>query len=148
MTPDYLDMLRVLSDASVDFLVVGAHARSIHGTPRATGDLDIFLRRSAENARKTLVALRQFGAPLEDLGESDLLEPEMVFQIGIAPNRIDLLTDLTGISFDEAWAGKILATFDNLPIPVIGREAYLKNKRATGRLKDLADVEDVESQDR
>ena len=141
-------MLRVLSDANVDFLVVGAHARSIHGTPRATGDLDILLRPSEENARRTLLALSRFGAPLEGLGASDLLEPEMVVQIGIAPNRIDLLTDLTGVSFDEAWAGKILATFDNLRIPVIGRDAYLKNKRATGRLKDLADVEDVESQDR
>jgi len=74
------------------------------------------------------------------------MEPETVLQIGIAPNRIDLLNDLTGITFEEAWADKVTASFGSLPIPVIGKAAYLKNKRATGRLKDLADVEDVEGQ--
>ncbi|MEB3237444.1 MAG: nucleotidyltransferase [Candidatus Sericytochromatia bacterium] len=144
MTPDYLDMLRVLSEENVDFLVVGAHARSVHGTPRATGDLDIFIRRTPENVRKALEALRRFGAPLAEISEADLLEPETVFQIGVTPNRIDLLNDLSGVTFEEAWPQRTSALIGDLSIPVIGREAYLRNKRATGRLKDLADVEDVE----
>ena len=144
MTPDFVEMLCALSDAGVEYLLVGAHARAVHGTPRATGDLDIWVRRTPENARAVRRALAAFGAPLHDLSEADLLEPELVFQIGVAPNRIDLLTDVTGVAFDEAWPRKAWLRLPGVEVPVIGRDDYLANKRATGRLKDLADAEDVE----
>jgi hypothetical protein len=145
LTPDYLDMLRALSDAEAEYLLVGAHARAVHGTPRATGDMDLWVRRDPENARRVYRALKAFGAPLDELGEADLLEPEVVFQIGVSPNRIDLLTDLSGVSFEEAWLRRITLELSGCSIPVIGREDFVANKRATGRLKDLADIEDVEA---
>lgn len=145
MTPDYLDMLHALSDAGVDFLLVGAHARAVHGTPRATGDLDIWVRREALNAQRVYKALMDFGAPLAELSVDEFMEPDMVFQIGLSPNRIDLLTDLSGVSFDEAWSKRTTIQLYGMAIPVIGREDFIANKRATGRLRDLADVEDVEA---
>lgn len=144
MTPDYLDMLRALSDADVDYLLVGAHARAVHGTPRATGDLDIWVKREDLNAQRVYRALLNFGAPLADLSVDEFMEPDMVFQLGISPNRIDLLTDLSGVSFDEAWSRRVMIQLYGMTIPVIGRDDFIANKRATGRLKDLADVEDVE----
>jgi len=148
LTPDFLDMLHALSAENARFLLVGAHARAIHGTPRATGDLDIWIRRDPDNARRLYRALARFGAPLEGISETDLQEPDMVFQIGVSPNRIDLLTDLTGVDFDHAWPNRKTIVFKGLEIGVIGREDFLINKRATGRLRDLADVEDVESHPR
>jgi hypothetical protein len=145
LTPDYLDMLRELSGAGAEFLVVGAHARALYGTPRATGDLDIWVHRDESNARRVYLALAAFGAPLDELSEADLLEPEVVFQIGIAPNRIDILTDISGVSFEAAWPRRQSVQLHGLTIPVIGREDFITNKRATGRIKDLADIEDVEA---
>ncbi|MEB3222548.1 MAG: hypothetical protein VKS61_10760 [Candidatus Sericytochromatia bacterium] len=145
MTPDFVEMLCALSDAGVEYLLVGAHARAVHGTPRATGDLDLWVRRTPENARRMMRALAAFGAPLHELSEADLLEPELVFQIGVAPNRIDLLTDVSGVTFDDAWPRKTWLRLQGIEVPVIGRDDYLANKRATGRMRDLADVEDVEA---
>lgn len=143
MTPDFLDMLRALSDANAEYLVVGAHALAVHATPRATGDLDVWVRRDIENARKVRRALAAFGAPLSDLSENDLLEPDLVFQIGIAPNRIDILTDVSGVTFEDAWPRRVAVMLHGLNVPVIGRDDLIANKRATGRLRDLADVEDL-----
>lgn len=148
MTPDFLDMLRALSAENAEFLLVGAHARAIHGTPRATGDLDLWIRREPANAGKVYRALARYGAPLSEMTAADLLEPDTVFQIGIAPNRIDLLTDLTGVTFESAWSDRQVVHLGELRIGVIGREAFIANKRATGRLKDLADIEDVENHPR
>jgi hypothetical protein len=145
VTPDFIDMLRALSGAEVEYLLVGAHARAVHGTPRATGDMDLWLRRTPENAARVMRALGVFGAPLQELSEADLLQPELVFQIGVAPNRIDLLTDVSGLQFEDAWPRRNVLELQGLAVPVIGREDYLANKRATGRLKDLADAEDVET---
>lgn len=144
MTPDFVEMLCALSAASAEYLVVGAHARAVHGTPRATGDLDVWIRRDEENARRVMQALTRFGAPLHDLTVSDLLEPELVFQIGVAPNRIDILTDVSGVNFDAAWPRRELIRIEGTEVPVIGRDDFIANKRATGRLRDLADIEDVE----
>lgn len=144
MTPDFLDMLRALSAAGAEFMIVGAHALAVHATPRATGDLDIWVRREPNNADRVYRALQAFGAPLADLAPADLLESDIVYQIGLAPNRIDLLTDVSGVTFAEAWPRRVVVRLADLDVPVIGRDDLIANKRATGRLRDLADLEDLE----
>jgi len=134
-------MLSALSDAGADYLVVGAHAVAAHGQPRATGDLDIWVRPTPDNAALVWRALERFGAPLFDLTPADLHTPGVVFQIGVVPCRIDILTTVSGVAFDEAWPRRIEVVIEGLPIPVIGREDLLRNKRASGRTKDLLDIE-------
>ena len=103
MNRDFVEMLCALSETGAEFIIVGAHALAAHGHPRATGDLDIWIRPGAENAGRVLRALRKFGAPLLDLTQSDLIRPGTVFQIGTAPSRIDILTTITGVSWEQAW---------------------------------------------
>jgi hypothetical protein len=141
MNPDFVDLLSAFIAADVRFLVVGAYALGVHGRPRATGDLDIWVQPSAENASRVVSALRDFGAPLRDVSESDFARPGCTYQIGVAPIRIDILTELTGLTFDEAWEERLRAGFGPLTVDYIGREAFIRNKRATGRIKDLADLE-------
>ena len=143
MNRDFVDLLRALSEADARYLVVGAYALAHHGRPRATGDLDVWVDPSPENATRIMQALRAFGAPLDEVRESDFSAPRIVFQIGVPPGRIDILTDLTGLSFTEAWSSRIQGPFGDLTVPYIGRDAFIKNKRATGRLKDLADIENL-----
>lgn len=147
LNPDYRDILSAFNDERVEFLLVGAYALAVHGAPRATGDLDLWIRPSEENARRTWRALVRFGAPLEELRETDLTTPGTVIQLGREPRRIDLLTTIDGITFDEAWASRKEVVVDVLAIPVIGRDEFLRNKRATGRLKDLADAERLEERE-
>lgn len=144
MNRDFVEMLDALSGAAAEFLVVGAHALAVHGHPRATGDLDLWVRASSENAARVWQALVTFGAPLDELRQEDLTTPGIVYQIGVAPNRIDILTSISGVSFDEAWATRVNAEIVGRTIPVLGREQLIANKRATARLRDLADVEDLE----
>lgn len=144
MNPDYRDMLSALFAESVEFLVVGAYALAAHGLPRATGDIDVWVRPTPENAERTLRALRRFGAALQDLTLSDLCREGTVFQIGVVPRRIDLLTAIDAVSFDEAWPERVSLTVGGLVVPVIGLRALVKNKRATGRTRDLADAEQLE----
>ena len=106
MNRDFVEMLAALSAAGADFLVVGAYALAAHGRPRATGDLDLLVRATPANARRVWAALQTFGAPLDDLTLDDLTSSDLVYQIGVAPTRIDLLTGLTGVGFDEAWVGE------------------------------------------
>lgn len=148
MNRDFVEMLDALSDSEVEFLVVGAHALAFHGVPRATGDLDIWIRSTPENARRAYAALSSFGAPLADLREEDLATPEQVFQIGVPPSRIDILTSLSGIEFDTAWPRRSLVQIAGRAIPVLGREDLIQNKRATGRPQDLADVARLTAGDR
>ena len=140
MNRDFVEMLSALSAAGVDFLVVGAHALAAHGAPRATGDLDIWVRPSAENAERVLAALTAFGAPLLDLTRQDLMAPDTVFQIGLPPSRIDVLSGLTGLTCDHAWSNRVHITVGELSVPVIGRADFVTNKQATGRPKDLSDL--------
>lgn len=141
LNPDYRDMLSALSDAEVEFVVVGAFALAAHGNPRSTGDIDIFVRPTVNNAERVLKALALFGAPTTDLDTEDLTRPDMVIQIGVAPRRIDILTSISGIeSFEEVWRTKISASVDDVDIPVISRELLITNKRAVGRPQDLADI--------
>jgi hypothetical protein len=139
--PDALDLLRAFCAAEVRFLVVGAHALGFHGAPRATGDFDLFVEPTPGNAERVLAALGEFGAPLFDLSLEDLARPDVVFQMGVPPYRIDLNTSITGVSFDEAWRDHGVATIEGLAVPVISRDAMIRNKRATGRPKDLLDLE-------
>jgi hypothetical protein len=138
---DFRDLLRAFVDHEVRFLVLGAYALAILGRPRATGDLHVWVESTPENATRTYAALRQFGAPLHDLAPDDLTRPGTVFQVGLPPLRIDVLTQLTGLEFAPAFARRIEADFEGVRVPVIGREDFLANKRATGRAQDLADAE-------
>jgi hypothetical protein len=117
---------------------------AVHGVPRATGDIDLWVRPSAENAVRVVRALARFGAPLRDLTIHDLEKPGIVFQIGVAPNRIDILTGIDGLSFDEAWARRIATDVTGREIPVISRDDLIRNKRATGRDRDRADAQQIE----
>jgi len=144
MTEDWFEFLDALSRTGARFLVVGAHALAVHGVPRGTQDLDVWIDPDSENAERVWAALETFGAPAEALGLSidDLSRPETVIQFGLPPNRIDLLTAVTGIAgFEEAWREREEHQIRDLPIPFIGRRALVANKRATGRMKDLADLE-------
>ncbi len=129
-----------------DFLIVGAHALAVHGHVRATGDLDVLVRPSRSNAEKVILALSRFGAPLAAHGVevSDFCKPGMVYQIGLPPNRIDLLTEISGVDFDEALQGALSAPLGDNTVRFIGLAAQLKNKKASGRTKDLADAEVLE----
>ncbi len=144
LQPDFAEMLEAFDAEQADYIVVGAYAVAAHGHPRATGDLDIFVRPSRANADRVWRALLRFGAPLFDLTLDDLATPGVVFQMGLPPVRIDLLTAIDGVSFDDAWASHMVVERDDLRIPVLGRETLLRNKRASGRPKDLADVAALE----
>jgi hypothetical protein len=138
---DFLDLLSSFVRAKVRFLVVGGYAVGVHGYPRATKDLDVWIESSAANARRVLRALRDFGAPLGELSAADLSKPGKGFKMGRPPRRIDVLTEISGVLFEEAWGPHIETTFGKGVIcPVIGMDHLLKNKAAAGRPQDLADV--------
>ena len=141
MNPDFVDLLRAFIAADVRFLVVGAYALAVHGRPRATGDLDLWVEATPENASRVMRALAVFGAPLRELSEEDFAGPGVTYQIGLPPGRIDILTELTGLTFAEAWPDRVSRAFGDLEVDFIGRDAFIRNKRATGRTKDLADTE-------
>lgn len=147
MNPDFADLLSAFCAEDVEFLVVGAHAMAAHGLVRATKDLDVWVRASSENAPRVLRALARFGAPLADLTTEDLVRPDVVFQIGVDPVRIDILTAIDGVAFDEAWTARTEASFSGLTVPVLSRKHLVQNKRATGRTRDLADIELLEEGD-
>jgi hypothetical protein len=141
LNQDYKDMLSALIKRRVDFVIVGAYAMAAHGYPRATGDIDIFVKPTRENAGRILEALGDFGAPLDRVSPVDFETPGTVFQIGVAPRRIDLLTEIDGITFEEAAADKDIVEVEGLPLPFISKEKLRKNKLASGREKDRLDAE-------
>jgi hypothetical protein len=143
---DFQDMVAALLASGARFLVVGAHALAVHGVPRATGDLDVWILPDAINAERVWAALGRFGAPMDTLGAGprDLARPGLVLQIGLPPRRIDILTELTGVDFESAWRSRVLHRVGELEIPFLDRDTLIRNKRATGRLRDLADVERLE----
>jgi hypothetical protein len=146
LNQDFVDLLRAFAAADVRFLVVGAYALALHGLPRATGDLDVWIDPTPANARRAYGALRDFGAPLENLLEEDLTNPDLVFQMGVAPVRIDVLMSITGVAFDEAWERRTDAVFEGVRFPVIGLDELVRNKRACARPRDLVDLEILERQ--
>lgn len=141
MNQDFLDLLRAFIDHKVRFLIVGAYALGVHGRPRATGDLDVWVDATPVNAANVMLGLEQFGAPPGQVTVDDFSRPGIVFQMGLPPLRIDVLTELSGLTFEEAWPGRTTASFGPLTVDVLGREAFIKNKRATGRARDLGDIE-------
>src|SRR5262249_13841157 len=124
----------------VEFLLVGAYAMAVHGVPRATGDIDLWVRRSPENASRIWNALAKFGASVSNVSVHDLATAGLIYQIGVTPRRIDVITSIDGIGLDEAWTDHIEVLIDGLTIPVLGRKDLIQNKRAAGRPKDLADL--------
>lgn len=144
MNRDFEEMLRALSEAGADFMVIGAHAVAVYARPRATGDLNIWVRPTAANAERVWTALVAFGAPLDQLTRLDLVADDLVFQIGLAPSRIDLLTTIGDVEFDETWSRRNTVELWGLAVPVIGREDLIRSKRAAGRERDIADVAELE----
>ena len=144
MNQDFVDLLRAFIAADVRFLIVGAYALAVHGRPRGTGDLDVWIDATPQNASRIMRALAEFGAPLADISEADFATPGVTYQIGVAPGRIDVLTELTALTFDEAWSGRVTRPFGGVEVEFIGRDAFVRNKRATGRAKDLVDLEGLE----
>jgi hypothetical protein len=127
-------------------MVVGAYALAYHGLPRATGDIDLWIRRSEENKERIWRALSRFGVPLLDLTKEDLKKPAIVFQIGIAPRRIDILTSIDGVEFDDAKPEMKCVEIEGLAVPIIGRRHLIQNKKAVGRPQDQADIVRLEQE--
>ncbi len=147
LNPDYRDMLSAFAEAGVDYLLVGAYALAAHGHPRATGDMDLWVCPSAENAPRVMRALRSFGAPSTTITQSDFKQEDVVFQIGVSPRRIDILTSIEGVTFAEAWNARAEVKIEGLSVPVLNRTHFIQNKRTLGRTQDLADIERLESEE-
>ena len=141
---DFKEIVSVFNAARVEFLVVGAYALAAHGLPRATGDIDLWVRPTAENAERAFRALAEFGAPLERVDINDFATPGMVMQFGVEPGRVDVITEIEAVTFDEAYAERKVVRMEHVDMPVIGREHLLRNKRAVGRPQDLADASRLE----
>jgi len=145
LNEDYRDMLLALSDEKVEFILIGAYALAAHGYPRATMDIDIWVMPSPQNADAVLRALRRFGAPLHNLTREDLQKEGTIFQIGLAPRRIDIITTASGIQFEETYRTSLTVNLDGIEVHIPSIEDLIRNKRASGRTKDLADAEALES---
>lgn len=143
MDEDFRDLLAAFLTHQVRFLVVGAHALAVHGIPRATADLDVWVEPTQTNAARVWEALAAFGAPLNALQirRDDFTRPEVVVQLGLPPRRIDILTSVSGLSFAEAWDDRFEHTVDDLTVPFLGRDSLIRNKQASGRPKDFSDLD-------
>ena len=144
LNSDYADMLRILSEEKVKFILVGGYALAAHGYPRATLDIDFWIMASSENAVAVIRALKRFGAPLSGVSEEDFQKEGTIFQIGVAPRRIDFVTEISGVAFAEAYKRAPVVEWEGIVIHVLSLEDFLANKRSIGRYKDLADVEMLE----
>jgi hypothetical protein len=141
LNQDYREMLSLLLENRVDFLLVGAYALAVHGVPRATGDIDILVKPDSGNAGRLYKSLADFGAPLGKVTAEDFSVPGTILQIGVAPRRIDIITKIDGLDFGEASEGKEIVPIDGLPVPVISKMKLIINKQATGREKDRIDAD-------
>jgi hypothetical protein len=144
LNADLREFIELLNSRGVEYVIVGAHSLAFHGRPRYTGDLDILVRPSPENAAKLIALLRDFGFGEADFAESDFTRPEQLIQLGRAPNRIDLLTSISGVSVDDALSSRIATRLEGLPVFVLGKETLIRNKRAVGRPQDIADIQSLE----
>jgi hypothetical protein len=145
--PDLTELLGALNAEGAKYLIVGGYAFAYHGRARATKDVDIFVGADPDNAKLVMRALKRFGAPVEDLRESDLSSPGTFFIMGRPPNQIDIITTIDGVSFDRAWAARAEAAYGGVPAYYIGREELIVNKKTAARPQDLADVAYLESND-
>jgi predicted nucleotidyltransferase len=144
LSRDLKDFFRLLVEHEVEFMLVGAHAIAFHAFPRNTGDIDFWVRRTHENAKRILAALDEFGFGSLGLTVEDLTDPDKVIQLGREPNRIDILTFLTGLEFEECIVRSVSATYEGIRVRVIGFDDLVANKKATGRDKDVLDVKEFE----
>ena len=138
---DFKELLGLLNEHNVEYIIVGAYALAYYGSPRFTGDIDILVRPSQDNAKNILSALNHFGFGSLNLTIDDFLHSDSVIQLGVHPVRIDIITSITGVTWEEANQGKQRGLYGDIPVFFLGREQYIINKRATGRKKDLADLE-------
>lgn len=145
LSNDLREFLESLNSRGIDYVIVGAHSLAFHARPRYTGDLDILVRATPENAAKLVDLLDHFGFADPGFKESDFTVPEQLIQLGRAPNRIDLLTSITGVTTDEALATRVSTELDGIPVFMLGKDALIRNKRAVGRPQDIADLNTLES---
>jgi len=146
LSADLREFIELLNSRGVEYIIVGAHSLAFHARPRFTGDLDILVRPTGENAARIANLLKEFGFEDVDVRETDFLQPGQVIQLGRAPNRIDLLTTLTGVEIEEAFATKVGGEIDGLPVSILSKALLIQNKRAVGRPQDLADLEALEEE--
>ena len=145
---DWREFIECFNASQVEYLVVGALAVAIHARPRFTRDLDIWVNPSLENGGKIVSALRMFGFPLAGISPEDFSKPDVIFQLGVEPVRIDVITSISGVpDFGEAWNERTPGDFDGIPTNYIGRESLLRNKTATGRKKDIEDLDNLTNVD-
>ena len=144
MNADYIDMLKCLNKAGVDYMLVGGWAVNMYGYIRATVDLDVWILADADNAKKVYSAVAEFGAPVSEIKPEDFAEYGMIFQIGVAPCRVDIISKISGVSYADAVTRAVPKTIDGIPVRIISLEDLIANKKASGRAKDLADVEVLE----
>ena len=137
---DLREFIGLLNSHKVDYLIVGGHAVAYHGYPRYTGDFDFLVKSSDANADRLVQVLKDFGFGTLGIGRETFLKPEQILQLGLPPNRIDILTSISGVDFETAWRGRAVASLDGLPVAFIGKAELLRNKEASGRPKDLGDV--------
>ncbi len=140
LNPDFKDMLLCLQEEKVEFLLVGAYAIAAHGNPRATGDMDLWIKPDPDNGRRVIRALQAFSAPTSGLSVDDFVKDDTIVQIGVVPCRIDLITGIEAVRFDEAWENRVAASVDGLTLFVISKADMLKNKLALNRDKDKSDI--------
>lgn len=139
--PDFKELLGLFNAHHVEYMIVGGYALAFHGAPRFTGDLDLFVKPDPDNAWRILAALEEFGFASVGLTTADFARPDQVVQLGVPPVRIDIITSLTGVSWDEAFTDRVVGHYGDIPVDYIGRERFIANKRATGRKRDLSDLE-------
>src|SRR6266550_4213831 len=145
LSNDLREFLELLNSRGIEYVIVGAHSLAFHGRPRYTGDLDILVRATPENAAKLIDLLNHLGFADAGFKESDFTRPEQLIQLGRAPNRIDLLTSITGVTTDEALAGKVPAELDGIAVFILSKDTLIRNNRAAGRPQDIADLDMLES---
>ena len=141
VNPDFRDLFAALNAAHAEFLIIGGYALAVHGAPRFTKDLDVWVKANPDNAQKVWNALDAFGAPFLDLTLQDLATPGIVFQMGLPPNRIDIITAIDGVAFHEAWEHRVPSAYGDQPVMVIGMDDLIRNKEATGRPQDRLDAQ-------
>jgi len=141
LSPDFKELLALFNARNVEYVITGGYALAFHGAPRYTGDLDILVKPDRGNAQRVLDALQAFGFASVGLTVGDFENPGKVLQLGVLPVRVDIMTSLTGVSWEEAFAGRAVGSYGDVPVHYIGRAQFIANKRATGRTRDLADLE-------
>ena len=141
LNENFRDILKAFDEAEAEYLLVGAYAMAVHGIPRATGDIDLWVRPSETNAARVWKALVAFRAPLSQVTPADFHTPDVVYQMGLPPQRVDILTSISGVEFDQAWPDRLIVAVEGLSIPVLGAKHLYANKLASGREKDLLDAQ-------